>query len=147
MSSAGGSSSRRCSATCANGKPCRAWALRGSEPALCAAHSGKVGAPPGNKNAQTHGFYSRPARQVESLDDVIQGLQEKLGHLLAMMDETDDPEQLMRAFALYGQGASRLGRLLRDQQALSGKAADDILDALAKALEAVRTELGVDLEV
>jgi hypothetical protein len=42
---------------------------------------------------------------------------------------------------------SRLGRLLRDQQALSGKAADDILDALAKALEAVRTELGVDLEV
>jgi hypothetical protein len=59
MSSGGGSSSRRCSATCANGKPCRAWALRGSEPALCAAHSGKVGAPPGNKNAQTHGYYSR----------------------------------------------------------------------------------------
>jgi hypothetical protein len=142
-----GSGTRRCSATRANGEACRAWAVRGSEPALCAAHSGKVGAPPGNRNAEKHGYYSRPTRKIESLDDVIQDLQAKIGRLSDLIDQTDDVAQVQSLVALYAQMTSRLGRLLRDQRALSGKSADDLLDALAKALEAVRTELGVDLEV
>jgi len=38
---------------------CRAWAIRDSDPPRCSAHTpGKVGAPPGNRNNFTHGFYA-----------------------------------------------------------------------------------------
>ncbi|MGD2148378.1 MAG: hypothetical protein PVH41_16920, partial [Anaerolineae bacterium] len=53
--------SRPCTATRADGNPCRAWAVRGSDPALCAAHGGgrsPVEAPPGNVNALRHGYYA-----------------------------------------------------------------------------------------
>lgn len=54
--------SRLCTATSADGSPCRAWAVRGSHPPRCAPHGGgaaPVGAPTGNQNARTHGFYAR----------------------------------------------------------------------------------------
>jgi hypothetical protein len=51
----------------------------------------------------------------------------------------------MKLFSLHGQNASRLGRLLRDQRALSGQAADGLLDAIGKALDEISTELGVTL--
>ena len=50
----------RCTGTVLSGEPCRAWAVRGSEPPLCAVHAGLnqgAGAPKGNKNALKHGFY------------------------------------------------------------------------------------------
>jgi hypothetical protein len=53
--------SRRCTATCADGSPCRAWAVHGSDPPRCAPHGGgkaSVGAPAGNQNALKHGFYA-----------------------------------------------------------------------------------------
>jgi len=49
----------KCTAITAQGSPCKAWAIRGSDPPLCAPHSGNTGAPKGNKNAVTHGFYQR----------------------------------------------------------------------------------------
>ncbi|MEA3376671.1 MAG: hypothetical protein U9R72_10815 [Chloroflexota bacterium] len=55
---------RRCSAARADGRPCRAWAVRGTDPPLCAAHGGtdaRIGAPPGNTNAVKHGHYRRPS--------------------------------------------------------------------------------------
>ena len=53
---------RKCSAVCRNGRPCQAWALVDSEPALCSVHAGKnvgAGAPKGNKNAMKHGIYAK----------------------------------------------------------------------------------------
>ena len=52
---------------------CRAWAVRDSSPPLCAAHGGrKGGAPPGNQNALTHGFYASTLTPYELADlDVI----------------------------------------------------------------------------
>ena len=60
---------------------CRAWAIRGSDPALCSAHAGRasaseqgegcgrcVGAPPGNQHRRTHGFYSRILQPEEAKD-------------------------------------------------------------------------------
>ena len=60
MSSHG--NSRRCMAIKPDGDPCRAWAIRGSDPPRCAAHSGKVGAPSGNQNALNRvlGLVPRP---------------------------------------------------------------------------------------
>lgn len=53
---------RRCSAVNSDGSACRAWAIRGSRPALCSIHAGRSngpGAPLGNKNALKHGYYTR----------------------------------------------------------------------------------------
>jgi len=48
---------------------CRAWAVRGSDPPLCSAYAGRgVGAPPGNQNARTHGFYASAITRDELAD-------------------------------------------------------------------------------
>ena len=49
----------KCTAVTAKGKPCKAWAIHHSDPPRCAPHSGLVGAPTGNSNAVTHGYYQR----------------------------------------------------------------------------------------
>ena len=66
MSSHG--NSRRCMAIKPDGDPCRAWAIRGSDPPRCAAHSGKVGAPSGNQNALNRvlGLVPRPNLPAET---------------------------------------------------------------------------------
>lgn len=50
----------KCSHTTLAGKPCNAWAIRGSDPPTCAIHAKLTGggAPKGNQNARKHGFYS-----------------------------------------------------------------------------------------
>jgi len=49
---------RTCSAVRKDGHPCRAWAVRGSEPALCSAHGGRrTSAPPARKKAPGYNFY------------------------------------------------------------------------------------------
>lgn len=140
-----GASKVRCSASCANGRPCRAWAVRGES--KCAAHLGRVGAPVGNKNRQTHGAYSQSDVKIEGIEDVVADLQNKLARLSALIDHCDDPEQLRVLLALYGQMASRLGRLLRDKRVLAGDTTDELFDLLGKVLEDVRETLDVDLEV
>lgn len=146
MSSSGGSR-LRCGATTSSGEPCRAWAVRGSD--RCAAHSGVVGAPAGNQNARKHGFYSRDSSGLSTIDGVIADLarrQEQLtDYLERVLAQGGDVADIARVFALHGQNASRLGRLLRDQRALSGKSADGLLDAIGKALDEIGTELGVRL--
>ena len=54
-------SSQRCGAKTRSGKPCRSPAVQGKR--RCRMHGGAPGsgAPPGNKNAQKHGFYTREA--------------------------------------------------------------------------------------
>jgi hypothetical protein len=56
--------SKRCTAVRADGEPCRAWAVRGTDPPRCAAHGGTdapIGAPQGNTNALKHGYYAEPS--------------------------------------------------------------------------------------
>jgi hypothetical protein len=154
---------RRCSAIKADGEPCRAWAIRGSDPPLCAAHAGRTGAPPRNRLAEKHGFYSRRGAgstgpggadpgsrpDLTHIEAVVADLAERQAqlteYLAALMDRGADVEEVARLFALHGQNASRLGRLLRDQRALSGESADDLLDAIGKALDEIGEELGIEL--
>ena len=111
----------------------------------------KRGAQPGNINALTHGAYRALAKPIESIEDVIADVQTKQSRLSALIDqmmmtgETSDTEIIVKLFALHGQNASRLGRLLRDQRALSGGAADGITGAIAQALNELATEWGVEL--
>jgi len=82
-----GEASRRRTAPSAGGDPCRAWAVRASDPPRRAPHGGgraPVGAPLGNKSAVTHSYYaSTPAPGPSdgspfSIDDVIASLSHKL---------------------------------------------------------------------
>jgi hypothetical protein len=58
------------------------------------------------------------------------------------MAEGVDTDTAVKLFALHAQNASRLGRLLRDQRALGGQAAEGLTAAIAAALDELNTELG-----
>jgi len=108
------------------------------------------GAQPGNSNAHRHGGFAAPTRKLETIDDVIadmQSRQEQISTLISQMmaDNSHATEDLVKLLALHGQNASRLGRLLRDQRALSGQSADGLSAAIAAALDELSTELGITL--
>lgn len=154
-------SPRRCTAICADGSPCRAWAVRTSHPPRCAAHGGgtnSVGAPPDNQNAITHGYYARPlpAKTLPedthpeecNIDTVIADLHEKQLRLSRYLDEHYEdlsPEQLARFHHIHAQGSSRLGRLLRDRAVLLPEMEDPMKEAINAALDALSEEWGVEL--
>lgn len=124
----------RCSAATKAGEPCKAYPVRGTE--RCAAHLGKVGAPVGNQNRKTHGFYS--VVKLESIDDVVSDLmskQEQLSAYIAEKVDGMDSEELVKLLALSAQNASRLGRLFRDQRMLSGDAGDGLLQAVNRLMD------------
>lgn len=147
-----------CTAQTKAGQPCRAFALPGSD--LCAAHSGrkgKAGAPLGNSNARTHGFYDTELTDQEladlvihaansTLDDEIALARVALRRLMNYLDKKRElPPNEMAAIAphVFG-GARSVARLLRDRRALSGDAADGLLGAIATALDELGSEWGRD---
>ena len=149
---------RRCRAITAKGKPCRAWAMQDSD--LCVAHRCPVpdrareDASPDEAVRQTHGFYARADKPLETIDDVITDALDKQARLSAILDTIPAPggntadvdgADLAKLLAIHGQNASRLGRLLRDKRALSGESADSLLTALGTALDEIATELGITL--
>ena len=140
--------SRHCSATTKAGEPCRAFAVRGEQ--MCSAHSRAVGAPAGNQNRRTHGFYAASVK-MEGIGDVADDLLRKQQQLSAYIDgqmvEGLDSEEMIKLFALLAQNASRLGRLLRDKRALDGDSPDGMLEAIGKLFDEINTEgiLGVKL--
>jgi hypothetical protein len=131
--------------------------MTNTTPPVGAAHGGSTkrpGAPPGNRNALKHGFYAHPTPPLTSIADIIADLASKqitlsnhIDTILSAANDDDPPNMLdlVKLFALHGQNASRLGRLLRDQRALSGDAADGIAGAIAQALDELSTELGIEL--
>jgi hypothetical protein len=147
MSSRGGS--RRCGSLKTDGSACRAWAVRGSDPPRCSSHLGLTGAPAGNKNAERHGFYAGRGLDLTKIDHVVADLAERQALLTSYLEKRladgAEVEEMARLFALHGQNASRLGRLLRDQRALSGDSADGLLSAIGQALDELSTELGIEL--
>jgi len=112
----------------------------------------RKGAPAGNKNRETHGYYSEqqaapPGPAVPDIDSVIIDLQARLEKVAEYMDTTgaDDPGEMLKAFNLYAQGVSRLGRLLRDKQVLGQGGANALFDFIDTALDELKDELGLEL--
>jgi hypothetical protein len=125
--------------------------VRGSQPPRCAAHAGRGAAElalapwPGQGRLELW----TPPRDLTRIDQVIADLAERQAmlteYIAAQVAEGADIGDVARLFALHGQNASRLGRLLRDQQALSGDSADELLDAIGQALDELSAELGIKL--
>jgi hypothetical protein len=123
---------------------CNAWAIRDSQPPRCSPHSGKVGAPEGNRNRLTHGFYAT-AVLPEELDDLGEetvdstladeiaitrvALRRILRMLLTGQSPGPDPRPLdaadyARISALAFRGAGAISRLLRAHHDLGGQHID-----------------------
>jgi hypothetical protein len=131
----------------------------------------KRGAPLGNHNARTHGGYEddqhrqgdaarakaageevepTSSKTLPSLPDLITDLWKRQQDLVAWMkDNATNPGQqdghYLAAMNLYGQNASRLGRLLRYSAALGSDRAAKLADAMNEAIDTMASELGIDL--
>jgi hypothetical protein len=153
-------SARRCSALTPEGQPCRAWAVRGSDPPLCSAHGGHnvgAGAPPGNQNRRTHGFYATafdPGEVASALDPdgffhldgEIACARIALRRVLAYLTRDDlSPLVYVKVASLAFQGARTVARLLRDNQALGGQRVDELQAAIDSALDELGAQWGIDL--
>lgn len=75
-----------CASKTESGEACRAWAIHGSDPPVCATHAKLTGggAPKGNQNALKHGFYARSLTDQESADLVSLMASAELDDELAM---------------------------------------------------------------
>ena len=148
----------RCTATCADGSRCRAWAVRGTEPPRCAPHGGgqaPVGAPQGNQNARTHGFYARaelapnePSPEDWTIDTLIAdyatrhfSLSRYVGRLLA--EDNVDHRELSRLLTLYGKSASRLRRLFEERH-IQQQASERLRAVIARALQRSAADPEID---
>jgi hypothetical protein len=130
--------------------------VKGSDPPLCSSHGGspnRVGAPPGNHNAETHGVYSNPLDPSVDIDTRIADLNRRIEQLSAYIDAAQigtcddciDVDQYTRLLALHGQLTSRLGRLLRDKQIVAPEENNLLALAINDALDQASDILGVKL--
>lgn len=140
----------KCSAARKDGHPCQAWAVAGTSPPRCAAHGGgtaRVGAPIGNENARKHGFYCRPSRPIETIDDAMEHLAESLIQLAEYIREHMHEltvDEMARLSSVRGQNLSRYVRMIKDRAILTGDTSE--IDAhVERALEFASERLGVPL--
>jgi hypothetical protein len=153
-------SARRCSALNPDGRPCRAWAVHDSYPPLCSAHGGYnvgAGAPAGNQNRRTHGFYATAFDPGEvaaaldpdgffHLDGEIACARIALRRVLAYLASDDlSPLDYVKVASLAFQGVRTVARLLRDNKALGGQASSELQAAIDSALDELGAEWGIDL--
>lgn len=146
---------RRCIGTTTGGRPCSAWAVRGSQPPLCSAHGGVDAALAAGVDRDYMPAYGRARRHDEegehdeenSLSPEIASTRAVLRRLFLLLSEQPDldPATMARLVPLAFRGALAVAQLLRDQRALSGEAADGIAGAIAQALSELSTEWGIDL--
>ena len=138
--------SAKCTATTLADKPCKNWSMHKSK--LCAAHSGMLGATPGNQNALKHAFY-RPALTADeiatlltnaenmSLDDELAISRVTLLRLLHYLKTADlDFQELASVAPLIFTGSRTVAHLLREI-ADSGRTHsiwDEVLDQMSRDL-------------
>ena len=155
------SRSVRCTAFTRAGNPCKAWAVRGSDPPRCSLHA--IGRPPGggrpgSQNARTHGAYPgsiAPGGPENEARSVPVGLKEHIADLerkIAVLSQYIDPhlhsldlDGYARVLHLHGLLTLRLGRLLRDPYAFTNDGTDGLETLINTALAELGRDLGVDL--
>jgi hypothetical protein len=139
---------QKCGATTKKETACKAWAIQGSQPPRCSAHSGRRwGAPKQNQNAKTHGAYVTEPPTI-SLTEIIADLDRRRQQLAAYIDAhlaELDADAYTRLAALEGQLASRIGRLMRDKKQVQGDEMDELDKMIDEALDQLSQEWGIKL--
>ncbi|MCK4472094.1 MAG: hypothetical protein KAW49_09950, partial [Anaerolineae bacterium] len=153
----------RCTATTRRGTQCKNSAVPGTNPPRCSIPSHQVnsktkpkrkraGAPPGNKNAEKHGAYSRPPAQtsdiIANITNAIADLQQKREQLSRYIDDNQDslkPLEYAKMLDLLGRLDSRIARLNKQLQELTGEGADKMEADMDAVLAVLSTAFDINL--
>ncbi len=108
------------------------------------------GAPKGNKNAFTHGFYARDFTNIESedleavlregLQDEIAMLRVSLRRLFRLAKQCEDVDAATKALLSLSRASGQLANLLKTQKLLTGKN-NNMDEAISTAISQVVMEL------
>lgn len=114
-----------------------------------------MGAPRGNRNAETHSAYSDPLAPDANLDKRINDLSRRIDRLNNLIDDLeqqarDDPgsielESYAKLVGLYGSLCSRLSRLIRDRHHITGDEDSELDRAMDEAIDLAAEMLGTEL--
>ena len=107
----------------------------------------KRGAPKGNQNARTHGFYSRALTEAEKADleeaSFVEGIDQEIAFLRMKLKELaeNSPDRI----DLHLEAANMIARLIRTHYQISNKQKKSLKDAIHKVLTEVAVPLGIGL--
>ena len=107
-----------------------------------------MGAPPANDNALTHGVWASTDTPPTNLDARIKDLDKRVQTLSVHIDDLPKTAALADRISLldlYGRMTSRLGRLMRDRQAIAESDVQEMETALRESLAIASKVLGVEL--
>jgi hypothetical protein len=134
----------RCTALTNNGRPCRNWAVRDSDPPRCGSHGGgrrPPGAPYGNRNAQIHGRCARLRPVPRTVESQVANLAAHHLFLAALFPNggahplpTIPQPVLTQLLVLHCRSSFLLGRVLRNFGLLSPAAVTGLAAAGEMAL-------------
>ena len=148
---------RRCGGRRADGRPCRGWALRDSDPPLCYAHARNAasGIRPEEQPVK-RGFYSRYytleeiADMVdmaidESLDDELAATRIAVRRVLQQLKKELSPDVYAHMAGLIFRGTNTVARLLKTKRSLSDELEGEFITCIGEALNGIGTEYDLDL--
>jgi hypothetical protein len=139
--------SRRCTANRHDGQPCKAWATKGSDPPLCAAHAKLANADTEvDSREQKKSFYHRTYTIEEvadlihlaidhSLDDEVAAARVAVRRVMTQLKEELSPAEYARLATVIFTGTSTIGRLFRTSHELADKRSRELIKAIVKVLD------------
>lgn len=157
------SSSRKCTSTKSDGQPCKAWAVRNSDPALCNVH--KRHAP--ESTDQTHpAEVAKTGCNVDvvepgcpytleqiagllrqnadgSLEDELLIARLAVKRLMRHLEEQLTPHEFAHLAGVIFTGTNSIVRMLKSQQDLENHSAADLARAINQALDESSKEMGI----
>jgi hypothetical protein len=148
---------KQCKATTKAGHRCKRLAKAGSDFCGLPGHGddrpSTAGAPPGNRNAVKHGFYSQIYTEEDLADIASVAAAADLSDEIALLRvfirrvavegvETMQAPELLSAIS---RACGRLTQMLKAQRQISGEAADGFQQALAEVLDGLAEELDLGL--
>jgi hypothetical protein len=148
--------STRCTATTAKGQPCKARAVRNTDPPRCPAHGGAArppGPPAGGEKAEKQGAHARRADarapdqapgtegQIADLDRRIQ----RLGEYIDDHADELDARTLGALLELHSKMIGRVTRVRRMRKDLTGDKDTALASAMNHALDRIGKEYNVEL--
>ena len=150
-------STRRCSGQRADGRPCRGWALRESDPPLCYVHTkyGTGEAEEESKSAK-QSFYS-PTYTLEeiadmvglamddTLDDELAATRVAVRRVMQQLQEELSADEYAHMAGIIFRGTNTVARLLRINKALSKEMDAQFAAGIGEALDYLGGDFGLDL--
>ena len=127
---------RRCLAVTAQGRPCRAWAVKGGD--YCSVHRGPLHPSPARPDPDS------PGPKLETLDDLVADMFAKLSLTSAWIERAENLSDFLRGLAVYGRYSAHLAALLREKRS-QGRPADPLMATIDQALDQISKEYGIKL--